>query len=163
MAILTLDPDNIALIRWVIGVPISIFTPGITFIFSRISANTSSFERLSSTNGASISEVFTPNACSSSSARPVLRPTVCTSGTDNRISSAIRPILSDSSSEIPGRVLMLIVNEPSLNGGRKLRPNEAIIINAAINIAPIPPKTTFLWHRVHCKATLYPDFSLRTR
>ena len=152
MAILALDPDNIALIRCVIGAPISIFTPGITFIFSRISVRTSSFERLSSINGASISEVFTPKACSSSSARPVFRPTVCTSGTERSISSAIRPILSDSSREIPGKVLMLTVNEPSLKGGRKLRPKEAIITNETIKMTPIAPKTTFLWHNVHRKA-----------
>lgn len=56
-------------------------------------------------------------------ARPVLRATVCISGIDISNSSARCPILSDSAKEIPGNELILMVNEPSLKDGRKLRPN----------------------------------------
>lgn len=163
MAIFALVPDNMASIRWVMGAPISMFTPEIILIFSRISARTSSFERLPSIKGASISDVFTPKACSSNSARPVLRPTVCISGTERRIFSAIRPILSDSSSDTPGKVLMLTVNEPSLKGGRKLRPKEESIITARTKTTLIPPNTIFLCKSVHSKALSYPFFNFRTK
>ena len=101
-------------------------------------------ERLSRMNGASISDTFTPKACSSSSARPVLRPTVCISGTESRIFSAMRPILSDSARDIPGIVLTLIVKEPSLNGGKKLLPNVKNMITAATRTPPVIPSTHFL-------------------
>ena len=162
MAILARVPDNIASIRCEIGCPISIFTPDKTLSFSRISANTSSFERFLSTKGASISDTFTPKACSSNSARPVFLPTVCISGIDNNMFSAIRPILSDSSNEIPGSVLILIVNEPSLNGGRKLRPNVKNITTVATNTTPVPPSTNLRWLSVHFNAFPYTFFSLRT-
>ena len=44
----------------------------------------------------------TPSACSSSSARPVRRPTTSTSGTSMMRRSAIRPTRLDSASEMPG-------------------------------------------------------------
>ena len=144
IAILARVPESIASIRWEIGCPISILTPGNTFIFSRISTKTSSLDRLSSSKGASISDTFTPKACSSNSARPVFRATVFISGIESKISSAIRPILSDSSIEIPGIVLMLIVNEPSLNGGKKLLPNVKNMITAATRTPPVIPSTHFL-------------------
>ena len=69
----------------------------------------------------SISEECTPSACSSSSARPVRRPTALTSGTSRMSRSAIRPTRFDSASEMPGLNSMLMVKVPSLNGGRKAR------------------------------------------
>jgi len=65
-----------------------------------------------------ISAECTPSACSSSSARPVRRPTVLTSGTCNRRRSASRPTLLESASEIPGRNSIEMVSVPSLNDGR---------------------------------------------
>ena len=151
MAILARVPDSIASMRCVIGAPTSTFTPGTFFILSRISASTSSFERLSKTNGASTSETFTPNACSSNSARPVLRPTVWISGIVSNASSTIRPTLSDSSNEIPGNVLTLTVNDPSLKGGKKLRPSVENITIAPTIATPVIDNTTFLLRSVNAR------------
>lgn len=112
MAMLACVPESMASMRCEMGCPISTFTPGRVLSLARISASTSSFDRLPSSNGASISEVFTPKACSSSSARPVLRATVWISGTESSSSSVRRPMASDSSSEMPGSVLTLMVNDP---------------------------------------------------
>ncbi len=46
-----------------------------------------------------------------------------TSGTDMMMRSASRPTASLWSSDIPGSALRLMVNDPSLNAGRKLRPS----------------------------------------
>ena len=159
MAILARVPESMASMRCEMGWPISIFTPGSTLSFSRMSARTSSLERSLRTKGTSISDTLTPSACSSSSARPVLRPTVCTSGTESRISSAIRPILSLSSSDMPGRVLTLMVNDPSLNGGRKLRPRVKKTISAATSTPPVISNTFFVLPRDHCRACPYQPFS----
>ena len=144
MAIFAFVPDNMASIRWLIGCPISMFAPVIVPSFSRTSATSSLRERSPSSNGASISDTFTPNACSSSSARPVLRATVCISGMVNSNSSARCPILLLSSSEIPGRELILIVNEPSLKEGRKLRPSVKNTPSATMKRAIVPPSVTRL-------------------
>ena len=122
IAIFASVPESIASIRWEIGCPISILAPLIVDNFLRTSFITSSRLRSCNSKGASISETFTPKACSSNSARPVFRATVFISGTCNSNASARRPIWSDSSKEIPGSELTLIVKEPSLNGGKKLRP-----------------------------------------
>ena len=161
MAIFAFVPESMASIRWEIGWPISMFTPFSSPSRWRTSAKNSSRERSSSSKGASISETFTPRACSSNSARPVLRATVCISGISRRIFSAIRPMLSDSSREIPGMVLMLIVSDPSLNGGRKLRPSPVMMIIVKINRAALVPITTFLWRRAHSNAFLYHTFKVR--
>ena len=63
----------------------------------------------------------TPSACSSSSARPVRRPTDLTSGTSSTRRSAIRPTRLDSASETPGLNARLMVKVPSLNCGRNAR------------------------------------------
>ena len=139
IAILAFVPDSIASIRWLIGWPISIFAPVIVPSFSRTSAMSSLRERSFSSNGASISEVFTPRACSSSSARPVLRATVCISGIVNSNISARCPILLLSSREIPGSEDILMVNEPSLKGGKKERPNVKKHPKATINRAMVLP------------------------
>ena len=137
MAMLALVPESMASMRCVMGAPTSMLTPGRGASFSRMSCSTSSFERLSNMNGASISETFTPKACSSSSARPVLRPTVLISGISKSSFSTCFPILSDSSSEMPGRVLTLMVNDPSLNGGRKLRPRNENTTTLSTSAAPV--------------------------
>ena len=129
--------------------------------FSRTSFITASRLRSFKTNGASISDTFTPKACSSSSARPVLRATVWISGTCISNSSARRPISSDSSREMPGRELTLIVNEPSLNGGRKLRPSVKNIPNATRNRPIVHPNTIFLCANAPFKALPYNSFNLR--
>ena len=144
IAILAFVPDSMASIRWLIGWPISTLAPTIVPSFSRTSATSSLRERSFSSNGASISDTFTPKACSSSSARPVLRATVCISGMESSSSSARCPILSLSSSEMPGRDDMLIVNEPSLNGGRNERPNVKKQASATANRPMVPPNTLFL-------------------
>ena len=130
IATLALDPESIASILWDMGCPISRLTPDRSSSFFRSSLATTSLFLSSNTKGASISETFTPKACSSSSARPVFRTVVCTSGMVKIISSAIRPILSDSSNEVPGVVATLMVNEPSLNGGRNDRPK---VVNRAMD------------------------------
>ena len=144
MAMLALVPESIASMRWLIGWPISIFAPVMVDNLARTSATSSWRERSFNSNGASISLTLTPNACSSSSARPVLRATVCISGIDISNSSARCPILSDSAKEIPGNELILMVNEPSLKDGRKLRPNAKNITNATANSPPVKPNTTDL-------------------
>ena len=56
-----------------------------------------------------------------------------------RARSALRPILSDSSREMPGSVLTFMVNEPSLNGGRKLRPKlkkKNSVMTSTTNVEP---------------------------
>ena len=117
-------------------------TPGISSKRLRISAITSSFERSERTKGASISELFTPRACSSSSARPVFLATVFISGIWRRIFSTLPPILSDSSRDIPGIVLTFIVNDPSLNGGKKLLPRLKKTTKARTSNAPVMEITT---------------------
>ena len=161
MAILALVPLSIASIRWLMGCPISIFAPVMVPNFSSTSAISSVRERSFSSNGASISDTFTPKACSSSSARPVLRATVCISGMDSRSSSARCPILSLSSSEIPGNELMLIVNDPSLNGGRNERPKVKKNPRAMMNSPMVLPKVTRLWDNTQVSAFLYPPFIQR--
>ena len=105
-------------------------------------------------NGASISETLTPNACSSNSARPVFRATVCISGIVINNSSARCPILLLSSSEIPGRELILIVNDPSLNEGRKLRPSVKNTPRATTKSPIVLPRVTRL-----CASTQVSAFS----
>ena len=67
-------------------------TTGSTARRARISASISVFGRPSWASSTSISDECTPSACSSSSARPVRRPTSTTSGTSRINCSAIRPI-----------------------------------------------------------------------
>ena len=123
MAICDCAPESIASMRCEIGWPISTIAPGICPSLERSSRLTSLRLRLVRTYGASISDTLTPNECSSSSARPVLRATVRISGVSIIIRSASLPILSLSSSEIPGRVDTFIVKDPSLKGGKKPRPS----------------------------------------
>ena len=154
IAIFAFVPDSIASIRWLIGCPISMFAPVIVPNFSRTSATSSLRERSFNSNGASISETLTPNACSSNSARPVFRATVCISGIVINNSSARCPILLLSSSEIPGRELILIVNDPSLNEGRKLRPSVKNTPRATTKSPIVLPRVTRL-----CASTQVSAFS----
>ena len=143
------------------GWPISILAPGISESFSRISRTISPRVRSLSVYGASISETLTPNECSSNSARPVLRAVVRTSGTDSINFSASAPILSLSSSDIPGRVEILMVIEPSLKDGRKLRPRVKNNAIAATNRTPTPVSTARECLRHHSRAAVYPVRILR--
>ena len=152
MAMLAFVPESIASILCEIGPPISMFTPGSTASFCRTSSVSSLRVFLPSSNGHSNSELFTPKACSSSSARPVLRPTVLISGMLSRSFSAVRPIRSDSSRDIPGTVLTEIVNEPSLNAGKKLPPRVKNMTTAATKRAPTPQRIVFLWPRDQLRA-----------
>ena len=145
MAMLALVPESMASMRWLMGDPTSMFTPGMACSFSLMSATTSSFERPSRAKGASISEVLTPRACSSSSARPVLRPTTSISGMVISALSAMVPMRSDSSIDTPGRVLTLMVNEPSLKDGKKLLPMPAKITMARTRAAAVPKMTGRWW------------------
>ena len=52
---------------------------------------------------------------------------------------------SDSSSDMPGIELMLMVNEPSLNFGRKLCPKVKNRPTAATNSAAVTVTTGRLW------------------
>ncbi len=54
---------------------------------------------------------------------------------------------------------MFIVNDPSLNGGRKLRPSEKNIASATATPPPVTPRTTRLCSNAHCKARPYHRFS----
>ena len=149
-----------ASIRWLIGCPISTLAPTIVPNLVRTSAMSSLRDRSFNSNGASISETFTPRACSSSSARPVLRATVCISGIESNNSSARCPILSLSSNEMPGREEMLMVNDPSLKGGKKERPNVKKQINATINRPIVLPNTLFLCSSTKVSAIEYHSFIL---
>ena len=151
MAMLDWVPDSMASIRCDMGCPISMFTPGMTESLLRISFITCSLLRSERVNGASISEVFTPRACSSSSARPVLRATLFISGTVSSISSANFPVLSLSSNDSPGNALMFIVKEPSLNVGRKLRP---IVKRAAMEMIKSAAESVIMvpaWFSAHVR------------
>ena len=152
MAMLACVPLSMASMRWLIGCPISMLAPTMVESFCRTSLSSSRCERLSSSNGASISETLTPRACSSSSARPVLRATVRISGIESSSSSACRPMRSDSSSEMPGRVLTLIVNDPSLNEGRKLRPSVKKVPSAARKSTAVAESTLRLWLSAQSRA-----------
>ncbi|CDE04372.1 unknown [Bacteroides uniformis CAG:3] len=161
MAMFAFVPDSMASIRWLIGWPISTFAPTMVPSFSRTSATSSLRERSFNSNGASISETFTPRACSSSSARPVLRATVCISGMESSSSSARCPILSLSSREMPGSEEILMVNEPSLKGGRNERPRVKKQPSATTNSPIVPPSTPFLCPNTKVSAEPYHCFILR--
>ncbi len=97
--------------------------------------------RLDGLRSISSSLTWTPSACSSSSARPVRRPTDFTSGTSSISRSAMVPTRFDSASETPGIELTRMVKVPSLNGGRNARGNvKAAIAAAAITSTSVTPR-----------------------
>ena len=87
----------------------------------------------------SSSDVFTPSACSSCSARPVRRDTAATSGTSHSSASARPATRLLSSRLVPGPVCTLTVSDPSLNGGRNSDPMPA---TASTDPYPRTPATT---------------------
>ena len=96
-------PLSMASIRWLMGCPISMFAPDMTDNLRRTSSKTSVWLRSSN----SMVLLF-PIRSRREHARPVppvpvLRATVLISGMESNSSSACRPILSDSSKEMPGR------------------------------------------------------------
>ena len=86
---------------------------------------------------------------------PFLRATVCISGMESSSSSARCPILSLSSREIPGSEEILMVNEPSLKGGRNERPRVKKQPSATTNSPIIPPSTPFLCPNTKVSAEPY--------
>ena len=57
-----------------------------------------------------------------------------------------------SSSEMPGSEDMLMVNEPSLNLGRKLLPKEKNVARAATSSTAVEPITHRVWPNTHVSA-----------
>ncbi|MNV42898.1 hypothetical protein D3C71_1345960 [compost metagenome] len=108
--------------RCEIGWPMEI-AAGICASRLRMSACTSAMLRFSSAAGnrpTSSSLTCTPSACSSSSARPLRRPTCVTSGTWRTSTSAWRASALDSASVTPGLSRMPMSSVPSLNGGKNV-------------------------------------------
>ena len=159
MAMLAFVPDSMASMRCEMGWPISTSAPLSVDSFCRTSATNSSRLRSDSSNGASSSEVLTPRACSSSSARPVLRATVFISGIVMSRRSARLPMESDSASEMPGTLLTLMVNDPSLNDGRKLLPKKNVVPTATQNSTMVPAMMGRLCRNARSSRMLYLDFS----
>ena len=83
-------PESMCSRRWAIGWPMETET-GSTASLARMWAYTSSLVRAERARSTSISELWTPSACSSSSARPVRRPTLLTSGMSRISRSAMAP------------------------------------------------------------------------
>ena len=106
-------PDSIWSIRWPIGCPTVMLVPAIPDSSARTSAMTSASSRPLRSSWASTCETLTPCASSSSSARPVRLAVVMTPGTCNSRRSTRFPISLDSSSEVPGTLMMAIVSDPS--------------------------------------------------
>ena len=125
-AICARTPDSMWSRRCEIGWP-TLTAAGSMARRDRMSVTTSSLLRLDRFRSTSISAECTPSACSSSSARPVRRPTVFTSGTCSSSRSARRPTRLDSASEMPGRSSIEIVKVPSLKGGRNERGSSAAL------------------------------------
>ena len=155
-------PEVIKSIRCEIGCPILIMTPGIEPSFSRIFATISSLCRSEDLSVTSSSVVFTPSACSSSSARPVLRPVCVTSGISCMRFSARIPRRFDSSKDVPGGNVTLIVKLPSLNSGRNSRPNVGTSINAPKNMTTTSVKTDLGRGNAIFKTLACPAFNCRT-
>ena len=116
--------------RWAIGWPTDTLA-GRPARRVRMSAITWARGRPSGRRSTSSSLECTPSACSSSSARPVRRPTCSTSGTPRSRVSASCPTRSDSASAMPGWRITLTVRVPSLKGGRKLRGKKGTLAAAA--------------------------------
>lgn len=154
MVILVFDLDNIVLIWCVIGVLILIFIFGIIFIFFWIFVRILFFECLLSINGVFILEVFIFKVCLFSLVCLVFCFIVCIFGIERSIFLVIWFILLDFFREILGKVLMFMVNEFLLKGGRKLCLKEVIIINEIIKMVLIVFKIIFLWYNVYCKVIL---------
>jgi len=108
---------------------------------SRRSAITASRSRALGASPTSISAACTPSACSSSSARPVRRPTCVTSGTCKIRVSASAPMRFDSSSEVPGCISIPSVSEPSLKAGRKARGKNGTLAAASATATTAAPSS----------------------
>ena len=67
------------------------------------------------------SVVFTPSACSSNSARPVLRTTASTSFTSCNRRSTLVAISFDLANDVPGGKQHVYLDGPFIKGGRKSR------------------------------------------
>ena len=163
MATCARTPESKCSMRWLMGWPMPVATPGKAASFSSIIENTCSRGRMSLTAGGlrpagvvclsgsfasslvqkstSISLALTPSACSSCSARPVRRAVLLTWGIERIISSALVPSLFDSSSDTPGWPKNETTAVPSLKGGRNSEPRRVTTINATATRAPSVPST----------------------
>ena len=119
-AICARTPDSRWSSRWLMGWPMATCAGSVDSL-SRMSAMMASRSRPDRWRSTSISAECTPSACSSSSARPVRRPTCVTSGTWRISVSATEPTLLASASEVPGCITNPSTSEPSLKAGRKAR------------------------------------------
>ena len=111
----------------------------------RMSWTTASRLRSDTLRSMSISEECTPSACSSSSARPVLRPTWMTSGTCSASCSASVPMRLDSASDVPGLSNTLTVNVPSLKGGKNERGKNGTLAATASTTINAPTSRPREW------------------
>ncbi len=140
MAMFAFVPDSMASIRWLIGWPISTFAPTMVPSFRGLLPR------------AAARAVFQLKRCLD--LRDVYSQSVfvqlCTSrftghglyfGMESSSSSARCPILSLSSREMPGSEEILMVNEPSLKGGRNERPRVKKQPSATTNSPIVPPST----------------------
>ena len=108
---------------------------------ARRSAMIASLLRPPSFRSTSISEEWTPSACSSSSARPVRRPTALTSGTSRMSFSAIRPDAVGLGERDAG-IEQHVDGEGALIEGRQERARQQ-------RSAPMPPATTATQRKRH--------------
>ena len=139
-AISARTPESMWSSRCEIGWPTLTLT-GSTARRPRMSVTSSGLGRDPGFRSISRSEEWTPSACSSSSARPVRRPMDFTSCISRSSRSATSPIRLLSASEMPGLKVMLTVNEPSLNGGRKVRGRKVAASPAAATARPATAMT----------------------
>ncbi len=130
--------------------------------FPRTSAMKPSRPRSPNVNGTSTSLLFTLWACSSRSARPVLRVVPCTSGMVSSASSIRAPIVLLWSRLIPGRLTTPTTNEPSLNSGKKLRPSVAMSAMLPMKSTTAPITIDFRMCIMRASAAPYHAFNLRT-
>ena len=162
MAIFARVPESIWSILWEIGWPMVTLASLICESFSLTSSKNSSRLLSSKRKGTSISDELTPCACSSNSARPVLRVVEITSGILNRASSTLLPILLLSSSDSPGNETAAMVSAPSLNSGKKLLPNWVKAKIATTSIARAEPINSFFHFMAYSRKIPYPFWSLLT-
>ena len=113
-------PESIWAIRWASGCSTAMTMPGMSSIDSVMSLRISCRVRfVSGLNVMMISDMFTPSACSSSSARPVRRRKPLTSSISISRLSTVCAISLDFCSEVPGGRTTFSCATPSLNGGSK--------------------------------------------
>ena len=133
-------PESMWSIRCAIGWP-TLTEAGSTASRERISASISSRERDDGLRSTSISLKWTPSACSSSSARPVRRPTDATSGTAIRQPFGNQPEAVGFRKRDAGIVLQADVERALVEGRQKgARQQHSGHTAAATTAAPPRPR-----------------------